>query len=222
MPVEEHSRRRRRTAATSRRTAGSPQPRRGARGAQRGEGRRVYPIEARDSPFRDFGVNVRVLRPGQPNCLYHSEGAQRASSCCRAVTLIVEEEERHCGSGTTSIARPARVTSSSAAARPVRSPDDRGSARAGEAAVPGQRGRGEAWRRPSRGDGQPRRGLRRLARRLRAGAHPLAPGYKETSRSRRARLVPRPLVPGAAVVRGAVPSDARICVASSEREPEWQ
>ena len=35
----------------------------------------VYPIEAR-LPLRDFGVNVRVLRPGQPNCLYPSEGAQ--------------------------------------------------------------------------------------------------------------------------------------------------
>jgi uncharacterized cupin superfamily protein len=69
----------------------------------------TYPIEARVSPFRDFGVNVRVLQPGQPNCLYHSEGAQEGflvlSGEC---TLIVEEEERtlrqwdyfHCPAGT--------------------------------------------------------------------------------------------------------------------------
>ena len=69
----------------------------------------VYPIEARAAPFRDFGVNVRVLTPGEPNCLYHSEGAQEGflvlSGEC---TLVVEEQERtlrqwdyvHCPAGT--------------------------------------------------------------------------------------------------------------------------
>jgi uncharacterized cupin superfamily protein len=69
----------------------------------------VYPLEARTAPFRDFGANVRVLQPGQPNCLYHSEGAQEGflvlSGEC---TLLVEEEERtvrqwdyvHCPAGT--------------------------------------------------------------------------------------------------------------------------
>jgi uncharacterized cupin superfamily protein len=55
----------------------------------------VYPIESREQPFADFGVHVRVLRPGEPNALYHSEGAQEGflvlSGEC---TLIVEEEER--------------------------------------------------------------------------------------------------------------------------------
>src|SRR5688500_15685302 len=62
------------------------------------KGGTVYPVEAREAPFRDFGVNVRVLRPGQPNCLYHSENAQEGflvlwGEC----TLIVEEEERTVG-----------------------------------------------------------------------------------------------------------------------------
>jgi uncharacterized cupin superfamily protein len=69
----------------------------------------VYPLEGREAPFRDFGVNVRILRPGQPNCLYHSENAQEGflvlSGEC---TLLVEEEERplrqwdyvHCPAGT--------------------------------------------------------------------------------------------------------------------------
>ena len=55
----------------------------------------LYPLEPRESPFRDVGVRVRVLWPGQPNALYHSEGAQEGflvlSGEC---TLIVEDEER--------------------------------------------------------------------------------------------------------------------------------
>jgi uncharacterized cupin superfamily protein len=73
------------------------------------KGGAVYPIEPREAPFGDFGVNVRVLSPGQPNALYHSEGVQEGflvlSGEC---TLIVEEEERglrqwdffHCPAGT--------------------------------------------------------------------------------------------------------------------------
>lgn len=40
------------------------------------KGGSVYPLEARDAPFRDFGVNVRVFAPGQPNALYHAETGQ--------------------------------------------------------------------------------------------------------------------------------------------------
>jgi uncharacterized cupin superfamily protein len=72
------------------------------------KGGTVYPIEAREIPFLDFGVHVRVLSPGEPNALYHSEDAQEgflvlAGEC----TLIVEDEERslrqwdyfHCPAG---------------------------------------------------------------------------------------------------------------------------
>jgi len=55
----------------------------------------AYPLEAREHPFRDVGVRVCVLPPGQPNALYHTEGVQEGflvlSGEC---TLIVEEEER--------------------------------------------------------------------------------------------------------------------------------
>jgi uncharacterized cupin superfamily protein len=55
----------------------------------------TYPLEAREHPFRDVGVRVCVLPPGQPNALYHTEGVQEGflvlSGEC---TLIVEEEER--------------------------------------------------------------------------------------------------------------------------------
>jgi hypothetical protein len=80
------------------------------------KGGAVYPLESRESPFGDLGVNVRVLWPGQPNALYHAESGQEgflvlAGEC----TLIVEEQER-CGSGTTSTVRRTPVTSSSAPA----------------------------------------------------------------------------------------------------------
>jgi uncharacterized cupin superfamily protein len=59
------------------------------------KGGAVYPIEPRELPFDDFGVHVRVLPPGEPNALYHSEGVQEGflvlSGEC---TLIVEDEER--------------------------------------------------------------------------------------------------------------------------------
>jgi uncharacterized cupin superfamily protein len=59
------------------------------------KGGATYPLEPRESPFRDVGVRVVVLLPGEPNALYHAEGAQEGflvlSGEC---TLVVEEEER--------------------------------------------------------------------------------------------------------------------------------
>src|SRR5215216_762347 len=40
------------------------------------KGGAAYPLEPREAPFRDFGVNVKVLWPGHPNALYHSEQVQ--------------------------------------------------------------------------------------------------------------------------------------------------
>jgi uncharacterized cupin superfamily protein len=58
------------------------------------KGGALYPLEPREARFRDFGVNVRVLSPGQPNALYHAETGQEGflvlSGEC---TLVVEEEE---------------------------------------------------------------------------------------------------------------------------------
>jgi uncharacterized cupin superfamily protein len=66
-------------------------------------------FESDEHLFRQFGINVSVVNPGEPNCLYHSESQQEAflvlSGTC---TLIVEGEERtleqwdffHCPAGT--------------------------------------------------------------------------------------------------------------------------
>ena len=52
-------------------------------------------FEVAAARFPEFGINVRVLQPGQPNCLYHRESSQEAflvlSGECIAV---VEEQER--------------------------------------------------------------------------------------------------------------------------------
>lgn len=62
-----------------------------------------------DARFPHFGINVHVLQPGQPNCLYHGESSQEGflvlSGEC---LLIVEGRERplkawdfvHCPPGT--------------------------------------------------------------------------------------------------------------------------
>jgi len=52
-------------------------------------------FESREFPFAQLGVKIRVLEPGQPNGLYHSENQQEdflvLSGECR---VIVEGEER--------------------------------------------------------------------------------------------------------------------------------
>ena len=72
----------------------------------------LYPLEPREAPFRDIGVNVRVLWPGDANGLYHHEDAQEGffvlfGECL----LVVEEQERplrqwdyfHCPPGTSHV-----------------------------------------------------------------------------------------------------------------------
>ena len=66
-------------------------------------------FESRNASFAQLGINLNVLEPGQPNCLYHSESQQEAflvlSGECK---LLVEGEERlpgpwdfvHCPAGT--------------------------------------------------------------------------------------------------------------------------
>jgi uncharacterized cupin superfamily protein len=63
--------------------------------ARRDKGGAVYPLESQEARFRDFGVNVRVLQPGEPNALYHSETGQEGFMVLWGeCLLIVEEQER--------------------------------------------------------------------------------------------------------------------------------
>ncbi|HET7855438.1 MAG TPA: cupin domain-containing protein [Gaiellaceae bacterium] len=66
-------------------------------------------FESEEFAFPQLGINISVLEPSQPNCLYHSESQQEAflvlSGECK---LLVEGEERllrpwdfvHCPAGT--------------------------------------------------------------------------------------------------------------------------
>jgi len=48
-----------------------------------------------EARFSQFAINVRVLEPGEPNCLYHRENLQEAFLVLGGECIaIVEEEER--------------------------------------------------------------------------------------------------------------------------------
>jgi uncharacterized cupin superfamily protein len=52
--------------------------------------------EAEGAAFTEYGINIQVIWPGQPNCMYHGENQQEdmlvlAGECL----LLVEDEERH-------------------------------------------------------------------------------------------------------------------------------
>ena len=52
-------------------------------------------FESGDAPFPQLGVNIRVLHPGQPNCLYHRESLQEDFLVLHGECLLpVEGEER--------------------------------------------------------------------------------------------------------------------------------
>jgi uncharacterized cupin superfamily protein len=66
-------------------------------------------FDSHDAGFEQVGINISVLLPGEPNCLYHSESQQESflvlSGECK---VLVEGEERplrqwdfvHCPAGT--------------------------------------------------------------------------------------------------------------------------
>ena len=53
-------------------------------------------FETPDNQFEHFGINVRVLEPGKPNCLYHrEEQAQEDFLVLRGeATLLIDGQER--------------------------------------------------------------------------------------------------------------------------------
>ena len=52
-------------------------------------------FESDDAHFEQLGINIQVLEPGQPNCLYHGESQQEAYLVLHGeCLLLVEGEER--------------------------------------------------------------------------------------------------------------------------------
>jgi uncharacterized cupin superfamily protein len=53
-------------------------------------------FESEQAWFHELGFNLRVLAPGQPNCLYHSENLQEDFLVLHGdCLLLVDGEERH-------------------------------------------------------------------------------------------------------------------------------
>lgn len=71
-------------------------------------------FESREFPFPQVGIKIRVLEPGQPNGLYHSENQQEdflvLSGECAGCSSRVRSGS--CGRGTLSNVRPVPTTSS--------------------------------------------------------------------------------------------------------------
>ena len=66
-------------------------------------------FDSHDASFKQVGINISVLMPGEPNCLYHSESQQEGFLVLFGEgKLLVEGEERplrqwdfvHCPAGT--------------------------------------------------------------------------------------------------------------------------
>jgi uncharacterized cupin superfamily protein len=52
-------------------------------------------FESRDAPFEQLGINIRVLEPGRPNCLYHRENLQEDFLVLQGEgILLVDGQER--------------------------------------------------------------------------------------------------------------------------------
>ncbi len=78
------------------------------------EGRSAFCDFEGEAGFAQLGINVNVLGPGEPMVMYHWEADQEDFLVVAGeAVLIVEGEERPCGSGTSSTARRARRTRSS-------------------------------------------------------------------------------------------------------------
>jgi uncharacterized cupin superfamily protein len=53
-------------------------------------------LEPEDDRFEDYGINVHVVQPGQPNAMYHGEDAQEDFLVLHGECIaIIEDEEHH-------------------------------------------------------------------------------------------------------------------------------
>jgi len=77
------------------------------------EGSGAYvPFEPQGERFPDYGINIQVLPPGEPNALYHSESVQEDFLVLSGECLAIVEDEEirlrawdfvHCPAGTSHV-----------------------------------------------------------------------------------------------------------------------
>jgi Cupin domain len=128
--------------------------------------------------FPDFGINIHVLEPGQPNAKYHAEKVQEDFLVLGGVcTLILNGEEReltqwdfvHCPAGTEHVFVGGR-------GRPVLDPDGGGPRPGGGSPLSRERDSRQVRSLGARVDRRLGSGLGRLGQRARAGAAAVAAG----------------------------------------------
>jgi uncharacterized cupin superfamily protein len=52
-------------------------------------------LEPEDARFEDYGINVHVVQPGQPNAMYHGEDAQEDFLVLHGECIAIIEDEEH-------------------------------------------------------------------------------------------------------------------------------
>jgi uncharacterized cupin superfamily protein len=52
-------------------------------------------LEPEDARFEDYGINVHVVQPGQPNAMYHGEDAQEDFLVLHGECIVIIEDEEH-------------------------------------------------------------------------------------------------------------------------------
>ena len=52
-------------------------------------------LEPEDDRFEDYGINVHVVQPGQPNAMYHGEDAQEDFLVLHGECIAIIEDEEH-------------------------------------------------------------------------------------------------------------------------------
>jgi uncharacterized cupin superfamily protein len=56
---------------------------------------RYTAFEREDDPFPDFGINIRVIEPGQPSTMYHGEDGQEGFLVLSGECVLLVDGEEH-------------------------------------------------------------------------------------------------------------------------------
>src|SRR4051812_1997406 len=121
-------------------------------------------FEGEAARFPQYGVNIQVLEPGQPNCMYHGENAQESflvlSGECRVPAARQRRGAASRAVGLRALTGVDRARVRRRRRRTVRDPDGRRAAGGRRAALPGRRRRAQAQRGCRAGDVAGERGVR--------------------------------------------------------------
>ncbi len=133
-------------------------------------------FETDAAPFENFGINVHVLEPGEPNCRYHREDVQESFLVLSGECILILDEVEHRLRAWDFVSCPAGAAHVFVGARrpAVLDPDGRRSHRPGNRDLCAKPACGALRGLCGCGDDRLRGCLRRLARQLHIGSARLA------------------------------------------------